>query len=126
MAPEDKDAALFPVRFEGRWALIHRPVSTMEIGAHMWLSFSPDLKHRGDHMILMHARQGPWWDSRKIGLSTPPLITEKGWLIIYHGVRTTAAGCLYRLGLALLDKDNPRKVLFRSNEWKTLNQEIDS
>lgn len=118
MAPEDKDAALFPVRFGGRWALIHRPMPTSgRFAAHMWISFSPDLKHWGDHRILLRAREGGWWDADKIGLSPPPLRTERGWLILYHGVRKTAAGSLYRLGLALLDLEEPTRVLRRSKEW---------
>lgn len=116
LPPENKDAALFPVRFGGRWAMIHRPV-TGGFGAHMWLSFSPDLEHWGEHRVLLEARDGAWWDAGKIGLSTPPLETERGWLVLYHGVRTTASGSLYRLGLALLDREDPRRVLARSSEW---------
>jgi predicted GH43/DUF377 family glycosyl hydrolase len=118
MAPEDKDAALLPVKFEGRWALIHRPVpASANLGAHIWISFSPDMKHWGDHQILLCSRQGGWWDANKVGLSTQPLETDEGWLILYHGVRTTAAGCIYRLGLALLDLKDPRRVLKRSSQW---------
>ncbi len=118
MPPEDKDAALFPVRFGGRWAMIHRPVSTFPgVGAHIWISYSPDLKHWGDHKVLIPARQGGWWDANKVGLSPPPLLTPEGWLILYHGVRTTASGAIYRLGLALLDRENPCRVLARSDEW---------
>ncbi|PYQ98428.1 MAG: glycosidase [Acidobacteria bacterium] len=118
MPPEDKDAALFPVRFDDRWAMLHRPVATAaSTGAHIWVSFSPDLKHWGDHHVLIPSRLGGWWDARKIGLSAPPLETPDGWLILYHGVRRTAGGCLYRLGLALLDRDDPRRVLRRSDEW---------
>lgn len=118
MPPEDKDAALFPVQFNSRWAMLHRPVPGFTgIGAHIWISFSPDMKHWGDHQILIPARQGGWWDAGKIGLSPPPLPTEKGWLILYHGVRSTASGCIYRLGLALLDLQNPTRVLARSGEW---------
>ncbi len=118
MPPEDKDAALFPVQFEGRWAMLHRPVpSFATIGAHIWISFSPDLKHWGDHRILLPARHGAWWDANKVGLSPPPLRTAEGWLILYHGVRQTASGAIYRLGLALLDLENPTVVLRRSNEW---------
>jgi predicted GH43/DUF377 family glycosyl hydrolase len=118
MPPEDKDAALFPVRFNGRWAMIHRPVPGPYVaGAHIWISFSPDLKHWGDHRILLKARRGGWWDANKIGLSPPPLRTDQGWLILYHGVRTTASGCIYRLGLALLDLEDPRRVLARSDRW---------
>jgi predicted GH43/DUF377 family glycosyl hydrolase len=118
MPPEDKDAALFPRRFNGRWALIHRPISTYPVSrANIWISFSPDLKHWGDHTVLLEARQGAWWDANKIGLSPPPIETPEGWLIIYHGVRMTPAGCLYRLGLALLDLEDPRRVIRRSDEW---------
>jgi len=95
--------------------MIHRPVSAGSSGAHMWLSFSTDLIHWGDHHILLHARRGAWWDANKIGLSPPPLETPDGWLILYHGVRTTAGGCLYRL--ALLDLEDPCRVLRRSDEW---------
>lgn len=118
MPPEDKDAALFPVRFGGRWAMLHRPVATFpSAGAHIWISFSPDLKHWGDHRVLIPARKGGWWDANKIGLSPPPLRTEEGWLILYHGVRNTASGSIYRLGLALLDLENPLEVLARSDHW---------
>ena len=118
MPPEDKDAALFPVRFGGRWAMIHRPISTfIRLGAHIWLSFSPDLKHWGDHKPIVMARRGSWWDANKIGLSAPPLQTPEGWLLLYHGVRTTASGSIYRLGLALLDLENPTQLTHRTDEW---------
>lgn len=57
-------------------------------------------KLTGRRLWLVEARRAAWWDARKIGLSPPPIETDEGWLIIYHGVRHTAAGCLYRLGLA--------------------------
>lgn len=121
MPPNDKDASLFPCKFNDRWALIHRPSSNSdgvgEIGAHIWLSWSPDLRHWGDHTILIHARRGGWWDANRIGLGPPPLLTDHGWLILYHGVRTTVSGSIYRLGLALLDRDDPSQVLVRGNEW---------
>jgi len=118
MPSEDKNAALFPVRFDGRWAMLHRPVSPISrTGVHIWISFSPDLKHWGDHRILLWARRGGWWDADKIGISPPPLRLPEGWLILYHGVRTTGGGVIYRLGLALLDLENPTKVLRRSDEW---------
>jgi len=118
MPPEDKDAALFPVKFNGLWAMLHRPVSMAAIlGAHIWLSFSPNLKHWGEHQEIIQARDGGWWDANKIGLCAPPMQTKEGWLILYHGVRTTASGSIYRLGLALLDLENPAKVIRRTDEW---------
>ncbi len=118
MPPEDKDAALFPRRFGNRWALIHRPVSsTPRHRADIWISWSPDLRHWGDHAVLLHAREGAWWDAHKIGLNAPPLLTPQGWLLLYHGVHVTAAGSIYRLGLALLDAERPERVIARSSEW---------
>lgn len=118
MPPEDKDAALFPVQFDRRWAIIHRPSSTSNgIGSHIWVSFSPDMKHWGDYHTIIRARKGGWWDANKVGLSTPPLRTDSGWLIMYHGVRATASGSIYRLGLALLDLEDPTILIARSDEW---------
>jgi predicted GH43/DUF377 family glycosyl hydrolase len=115
MQPEDKDAALLPRRIGGLWALIHRPVTTL--GAHMWISYSPDLRHWGGHKIILEARRGGWWDANKIGLCSPPIETSKGWLTIYHGVRQTASGSIYRLGLALFDLDKPEICLQRGDSW---------
>jgi len=115
MPPEDKDAALLPHRIDGQWAVIHRPVSGPR--AHMWISFSPDLQNWGTHKLMLKARRGAWWDASKIGLSSPPIETPQGWLVIYHGVRQTAGGCLYRLGLALFDLHSPDQCLKRGEEW---------
>lgn len=115
MSPEDKDAALLPHRIGGNWALIHRPMTAPR--AHMWISYSPDLRHWGSHKLMLVARRGAWWDANKIGLSPPPIETPEGWLVIYHGVRITAGGCLYRLGLALFALDTPERCIRRSREW---------
>jgi predicted GH43/DUF377 family glycosyl hydrolase len=116
MPPEDKDAALLPRRIGDYWALVHRPVTTW-LGAHIWISYSPDLRHWGSHKLILRARQGGWWDANKIGLSPPPIETGRGWLIIYHGVRQTASGNLYRLGLALFDLQTPERCLLRGDTW---------
>ncbi|HZD40167.1 MAG TPA: hypothetical protein VE131_05560 [Terriglobales bacterium] len=115
MAPEDKDAALLPRRIDGQWALIHRPVSAPR--AHMWISFSENLCHWGNHKLMLEARRGAWWDANKIGLSPPPILTKHGWLVICHGVRQTAAGAIYRLGLALFDLLRPQVCVKWSDEW---------
>jgi len=118
MPPDDKDAAFFPRQFKGNWALIHRPVpQSPGAKANMWISLSPDLHHWGHHSVLIEARDGAWWDAGKIGLACQPIETEEGWLIVYHGARQTPAGTLYRVGLALLDLENPRRVLRRGDEW---------
>jgi predicted GH43/DUF377 family glycosyl hydrolase len=115
MQPEDKDACLLPHRINGRWALIHRPVSAL--AAHMWISYSDDLRSWGNHTLMLEARLGAWWDSVKIGLSPPVIETPEGWLVIYHGVKLNAAGAIYRLGLALFDLKAPEQCLKRSDEW---------
>lgn len=115
MQPDDKDAALLPRRVDGNFALIHRPIA--DSGAHVWISFSPDLRNWGSHRLLLQARRGAWWDANKVGLSPPLIETPRGWLMIYHGVRQTASGHLYRLGIALLDLEKPYQCLLRGDEW---------
>lgn len=112
--PEDKDACIFPRKIGNRYLLIHRPIIRGK--KHMWLSFSPDLIHWGEHRVLMPTRDG-WWDQDKVGLGPPPIETPEGWLIIYHGVRRTASGNLYRVGMALLDLEEPWKVIWRTPGW---------
>jgi predicted GH43/DUF377 family glycosyl hydrolase len=115
MQPDDKDAALLPRRIDGNFALIHRPM--MDSGASIWVSFSPDLHNWGSHKQVLPARRGAWWDANKVGLSPPLIETPRGWLMIYHGVRHTASGSLYRLGLALLDLEKPDHCLLRGDSW---------
>jgi predicted GH43/DUF377 family glycosyl hydrolase len=118
LPPENKDAALFPERFGGRYALLHRPRAvTPRATGDIWLSWSPDLRHWGAHSCLIRAGAAGSWDSEKIGLGPPPLRTDEGWLLLYHGVRTTASGSIYRAGLALLEGENPERVLSRSRDW---------
>ena len=114
LPPEDKDACLLPRRFRGRFALIHRPLVRGE--AHIWISFSPDLKHWGDHMPLIKTRHA-YWDCHRVGLACQPVETDHGWLVFYHGVRNTTAGAIYRLGLALVDLEEPWRVIRRSDAW---------
>jgi predicted GH43/DUF377 family glycosyl hydrolase len=115
MQPDDKDAALLPERVDGSFALIHRPMT--DSGAHVWLSLSPDLRNWGSHKLVLPARKGGWWDANKVGLSPPLIKTEAGWLMLYHGVRHTASGSLYRLGVALLALDQPERCLARGDSW---------
>ncbi len=115
MQPDDKDAAVLPRRIDGRFALIHRPVT--DSGAHVWISYSPDLRNWGSHTLMLQARKGAWWDANKVGLSPPPIETSHGWLMLYHGVRHTASGALYRLGAALFALDRPEQCLLRGDSW---------
>ncbi|MEP6811734.1 MAG: glycosidase [Actinomycetota bacterium] len=116
--PEDKNAALLPYRIDGRWVLLHRP-KTEYGGARgeILLSRSTDLVSWSAPEQVMQPRAGAWWDSGRIGIGPPPLRTEHGWLLVYHGVKQTVTGDLYRVGLALLDLDEPTRVLHRLPEW---------
>jgi predicted GH43/DUF377 family glycosyl hydrolase len=116
--PEDKNAALLPHRIDGRWAMLHRPKT--EFGGakgEILLSRSPDLVNWSAPEQVLQPRDGAWWDSLRIGIGPPPLRTEHGWLLVYHGVKETVAGEVYRVGLALLDLDDPTQVLRRLSNW---------
>jgi predicted GH43/DUF377 family glycosyl hydrolase len=116
--PEDKNAALLPHRIDGRWVLLHRPKT--EFGGargEIVLSRSDDLVSWSAPEQVLQPRAGAWWDSLRIGLGPPPLRTEHGWLLVYHGVKETVAGEIYRVGLALIDLDEPTRVLRRVSGW---------
>jgi predicted GH43/DUF377 family glycosyl hydrolase len=117
MAPENKNGALFPRTIDGEFVLFHRPVSTFGGGSGVWISRSPDMISWTPPELTLPAREGAWWDSARLGAGAPPLETDAGWLVIYHGVRNTVAGALYRMGAALLDLDHPTTVLHRTPEW---------
>jgi len=102
----NKDAALFPEKIGGRYCMLHRREPDI------WLAYSDDLIHWGDHQIVMRPRPGAW-DSYKIGTNGPPLKTEAGWLLFYHGF---AQDKVYRMGVALLDLEDPTVVLKRQEE----------
>jgi len=118
MPPEDKNAAIFPRRVGDDYVLLHRPV-TVRSGpkAEMWLSRSGDLEAWRAPERAMATREGAWWDSVRIGVGPPPIETDAGWLLIYHGVRATVSGATYRVGLAMLELDAPNHVIHRSPSW---------
>ena len=117
MQPEDKNASLFPRRINGNWILLHRPVTVTGNTADVWLSRSTDLLSWRSPEPVMSCRIGGWWDASRIGVGPPPIETAEGWLILYHGVKQTVSGPIYRIGAALLDLDNPTTVLLRSDHW---------
>ena len=116
---EDKNAALLPERIDGKWILFHRPSegAVAGSGGEIVLSRSADLVSWSAPEPVLSPRAGAWWDSRRIGIGPPPLRTEHGWLIVYHGVRDTVSGALYRIGLALADLHEPTLVTHRMPGW---------
>ncbi len=118
LTAEDKNAALLPERVGGNWILFHRPTSGFATArAGISLSRSADLRSWSPPEIVMQPREGAWWDALRIGIGPPLQKTEYGWLLVYHGVKETVAGAIYRLGLALLDLDEPTRVLHRTSSW---------
>jgi len=114
-SPNNKDAVLFPQRFDGRWAVLHRP----DAGGieHIWSAFSPDLVHWGEPHCVVPETGGPAWDGVKVGAGPPPILTDQGWLLVYHGVKAYGGHLVYRAGVALLDTDKPYKVVARCRDW---------
>jgi predicted GH43/DUF377 family glycosyl hydrolase len=104
--PDNKDAALFPRKVNGRYVAFHR------IPPSMWIAWSDDLETWTDYGEIMAPREG-CYDDLKLGAGGPPIETDQGWLVIYHGVDKDL---VYRLGVALLDKDDPATVLNRPKE----------
>lgn len=116
LPPNNKDATVFPEQFDGQWLMLHRPVTGGQ--EHIWHATSDhDFIHWSQPGVLLPERGGPWWDGLRIGGGAPPLRTDEGWLLIYHGVKEMGGHPVYRLGLALLDLVNPRKMLARASEW---------
>jgi beta-1,4-mannooligosaccharide/beta-1,4-mannosyl-N-acetylglucosamine phosphorylase len=111
--PGNKDGVLFPEKVNGLYARLDRPFG-YDKGA-IWISYSPDLKHwgRSDYVCGPRPR---FWDQFRIGASAPPIKTDKGWMEIYHGVKMTSAGPIYRIGAVMLDLENPAKVIGRCLE----------
>ncbi len=112
---DDRDVLLFPERLGGKFVRISRPRFPAELNGgakepSIWITFSNDLVEWGEPQLLMTGEQ--WWESSRIGAGCPPIKTEKGWLMIYHGVSKTDKA--YRVGMVLLDLNNPCKVLART------------
>lgn len=109
--PDNKDICIFPEKVKGQYVALHRPSVSMLGKPDVWIAFSPDLIHWGRHEAIMYNRDGKW-DSQRIGCGPAPIRTEKGWLEIYHGSDDRN----YYLGAVLLDLEDPRKVIARSEE----------
>lgn len=108
---DDKDACIVKrVKGEG-YVAFHR------LGDAMWVDFLRDLdfpeKKYLTGGIIAQARKDKW-DNVKVGIAAPPLETEKGWLLLYHGV--SQPGFVYKVGAMLLDYDDPKKILGRTDE----------
>ena len=105
---QNKDHVLFPEKIGGRYAILHRR------SPNIWIAYSHDLKNWTDHQIIMKPREDNDWDSKSIGSNGPPIKTEHGWLLVYHGYE---AQHVYRHSVALLDLENPAKIINRPSAF---------
>ncbi|RRJ95064.1 glycosidase [Opitutaceae bacterium TAV4] len=111
----NRNGALFPEKINGLYTRLDRPFGDPNDTCGIWISYSPDLIYWGRAEPVMSARPG-LWDSLKVGAGCVPIRTDKGWLEIYHGVTNTGAGLIYRLGVCLLDLQNPARVIARGED----------
>ena len=118
--PYNRNGVLFPRKIGGRYMMLSRPSDTGHTPfGDIFISQSPDLEFWGHHRHVMSTVKGDEsaWQSTKIGPGPVPIETDEGWLLIYHGVITTCNGFVYRMGVALLDINEPWKVLGRSKDY---------
>jgi beta-1,4-mannooligosaccharide/beta-1,4-mannosyl-N-acetylglucosamine phosphorylase len=114
--PYNRNGAIFPRKINGRYAMLSRPSDTGHTKfGDIFYSESPDLEFWGHHRHVMKPGGG-WWQDTKIGAGPSPIETSEGWLLFYHGVLNSCNGFVYSTGAALLDLEQPWKVLHRSAE----------
>lgn len=112
----DKDCVIFPQRINGKVAILHRLQSKVQIAYFesiesltksqgFWREY---VRHFENHEVM---RAKFPWEARKVGVGSPPIKTERGWLVVYHGVSLDR---IYRAGAMLLDLDDPKKVVART------------
>ena len=116
----EKDAILFPKKINGKFALLHRILPDIHIvyfdsfeqlkSKDFWIEY---LNHLPEYTVLENRY---WFETRHIGGGAPPIETEDGWLFIFHSVEEENKGRTYRASAALLDKNDPRKVIGRLSE----------
>jgi beta-1,2-mannobiose phosphorylase / 1,2-beta-oligomannan phosphorylase len=105
---DDKDAAIFPEKVNGRYMILHR------VSDHVCADYVDSLDFHKEKVVRCIQMFGPrkgMWDSQKVGIAGPPVKTAAGWLLFYHGITTSREYCL---GAVLLDRKNPTRVLGRT------------
>ena len=115
--PFNRNAVLFPRKIDGKFKLLSRPSDSGHTPfGDIYISESPDMEYWGHHRHVM-GKSGNWWENVKIGGGAAPIETSEGWLLFYHGVTGTCNGLVYSIGGAILDRDEPSKVLYRCNTF---------
>ncbi|MDE5929043.1 MAG: glycoside hydrolase family 130 protein [Muribaculaceae bacterium] len=118
--PFNRNGVLFPCKFDGRYAMLSRPSDNGHTPfGDIFISFSPDMKYWGEHRCVMKVApfEQSAWQCLKIGAGSVPVLTDEGWLMFYHGVIRTCNGYRYSMGAAILDREQPEKVLWRTRDY---------
>lgn len=118
--PFNRNGVLFPRKINGKYVMLSRPSDNGHTPfGDIWLSQSPDLKYWGEHRFVMGTTpfEESAWQCTKIGAGPAPIETSEGWLLFYHGVLQSCNGFVYAMGAALLDIDDPSKVIARSKPY---------
>lgn len=125
--PYNRNGVLFPRKINGNYAMLSRPSDTGHTAfGDIFYSESPDMEFWGKHRHVMSpaAFEQSAWQCMKIGAGPVPIETSEGWLLIYHGVLRSCNGYVYAFGSALLDLEQPWKVIARSGPYLISPREI--
>lgn len=120
LLPFNRNGVLFPQKINGKYALLSRPSDNKHTAfGDIYISYSPDMKYWGEHRLVMKVTkfEDSAWQCLKIGAGSVPILTEDGWLIIYHGVIQTCNGFRYAMGAAILDEEDPSNVKYRGRPY---------
>lgn len=121
--PVARNGVLFPRKINGEYKLLIRPCDRGHTPyGDIYLQSSPDLTFWGKYRHIMSPIKN--WEMTKIGAGPTPIETDEGWLLFYHGVITSCNGFTYSIGAAILDRDNPEKVLHRADCYLLAPHEI--
>ncbi|UOB18089.1 glycoside hydrolase family 130 protein [Abyssalbus ytuae] len=118
--PFNRNGVLFPQKINGKYAMLSRPSDNGHTPfGDIFISYSPDMKYWGEHRNVMQTApfEESAWQCTKIGAGSVPFLTEEGWLMFYHGVINTCNGFRYSMGAAILDKDTPEIVKYRTKPY---------
>lgn len=118
--PFNRNGVLFPRKINGLYMMLNRPSDNGHTPfGDIFISQSKDMEFWGRHRHVMGTIKDDIsaWQSTKIGPGPIPIETDEGWLMIYHGVINTCNGFVYRMGAALLDLNEPWKVIARSKNY---------
>jgi len=118
--PYNRNGVIFPRKINDKYAMLSRPSDTGHTAfGDIFYSESPDMEYWGHHRHVMSpaAFEVSAWQCMKIGAGPVPIETSEGWLLFYHGVLRSCNGYVYSFGSALLDIDEPWKVICRSGQY---------